>query len=1060
MERMNVHTAEVTRIDDKAKAKPEPSLERLYAEHDGKVADKWSSYLREYDRVFRDLRERPVRVLEIGIQNGGSLDRWARFFSNAQCIIGCDIDPNCGVLRYDDPRIAVVIGDANTDETQGQIAELATALDIIIDDGSHRSSDIIRSFARYFPLLSADGLFIVEDLHCSYWKEFEGGLFHPHAAMTFLKRLADVINHEHWGVPRFRADFLCGVSEQYGVEFHDQDLGHIHSIEFCNSLCVIRKAPSDENMLGTRITVGSSEQVTEGILRLHGQRRPDRLDQSDNVWSQSAVAPEDELTQKRAEIAALETRLAAVDAEISAVKEQLSLVTGELSATREQRDDVAATTVSLHDQIAALITRCDAQVSEHARFRAALTQRELQVVQASTVIADLSSSMARLEQEQRAIRRARDDVRKKLSKAEGALNTVQKQLKSLEHSLSWQLTKPLRGARKVLRERGMSGSMQRMFQLLTRRPKLVETPAQKTAAPKRVTPPAPEPRLGYTDWLHQYDTLKSEGRAALAARAAAFLRQPLVSVVLMTCEPNLDWLEDAVESVRAQIYPHWELWVIDDASTNPALRLMLDRLASQDPRIQVRYRVSRSGSAEATNAALELARGEWVAFVEQSDVLREQALYRLVEALNRNDELKLIYSDEDKVDGRGERSDPNFKPDWNPDLFLSCNMLGHLSAYSAVLLRELGGVREGFAGAEAYDLALRCMDRLQPRQIHHVPRVLYSARDVAERAEPGAPVKPSTLAGQRALNEHFQRTALQARAEIVAEDTFRVRYQLPQTPPLVSVIIPTRNAPELVRQCMESIFDRTTYPSYEVLLLDNGSDDPAALSYLSQLALRAGVRVVRDERPFNYSALNNMGVQLAHGEYVCLLNNDIEVMSPYWLEELIGIASQPGVGAVGARLWYPDDTLQHGGVIIGVHGIGGHAHKHLPKGNRGYHGRADMIQGYSVVTGACLAIKRSTYLEMDGLNESELKVAFNDVDLCLRLREAGYRNVWTPYANLYHHESATRGGEDTPEKLARFAREVEYINLRWATELAHDPAYNPNLSIAHEDFRLAWPPRV
>ncbi|HEX6242432.1 MAG TPA: glycosyltransferase family 2 protein, partial [Polyangiales bacterium] len=509
-----------------------------------------------------------------------------------------------------------------------------------------------------------------------------------------------------------------------------------------------------------------------------------------------------------------------------------------------------------------------------------------------------------------------------------------------------------------------------------------------------------------------------------------------------------------------QIYPHWELCVVDNASSNQALRLALDRIVAQDPRLSLHTRAQRVGRATAINGALELAHGEWVVLLGQSDILRPQALYRLVEAVNRKDDLRLVYADEDRVDAAGQRRDPSFKPDWNRDLFLSCNLLGHASAYSAQLVRELGGMREGFDGAEEYDLGLRSIERLDPTQIHHVPRVLYSTRSSGERAQPSATVTPQALAGQRALSEHLERTQVRARAEIVGSDSFRVRYQLPEQPPLVSLIVPTRNALKLVQQCLTSIFDRSTYPCYEVLLVDNGSDDPAAVAYFAEVAQRNGVRVLRDDRPFNYSALNNMAVQLAHGEYVCLLNNDIEVISPYWLEELIGVAMQQGVGAVGARLWYPNDTLQHAGVIVGVHGIAGHAHKHLPKGSRGYLGRADLIQSYSVVTGACLAIKRATYLQMGGLNESELKVAFNDVDLCLRLREAGYRNVWTPYANLYHHESATRGSEDTPEKIARFAREIDFMNLRWATELSHDPAYNPNLSLDHEDFRLAFPPRV
>jgi GT2 family glycosyltransferase len=316
------------------------------------------------------------------------------------------------------------------------------------------------------------------------------------------------------------------------------------------------------------------------------------------------------------------------------------------------------------------------------------------------------------------------------------------------------------------------------------------------------------------------------------------------------------------------------------------------------------------------------------------------------------------------------------------------------------------------------------------------------------------------MAGKRALDEHFMRRGIRASAELEPSVSYRTRYELPSPQPLVSIIIPTRNAEQLVRQCIESIVRRTTYLNYEILLVDNGSDDPDATRYFNELARDQVIRVVRDDRPFNYSALNNSAVKLAHGEFVCLLNNDIEVISADWLSEMVSIAVQPGVGAVGARLWYPNNLLQHGGVILGIGGVAGHSHKGHPKGNRGYFGRAALIQSYSAVTGACLLVRKSSFEQVGGLNEKELQIAFNDVDFCLRLVEAGYRNVWTPYAELYHHESATRGYEDNPLKVARFGREERYMKVRWGHVLGKDPAYNPNLTLGHEDFRWAWPTRV
>ena len=457
---------------------------------------------------------------------------------------------------------------------------------------------------------------------------------------------------------------------------------------------------------------------------------------------------------------------------------------------------------------------------------------------------------------------------------------------------------------------------------------------------------------------------------------------------------------------------------------------------------------------------MESARGTYIALMDNDDLLTEHALYWVARAIIENPAAELIYSDEDKIDNQGTRSSPYFKSEWNEFLFRSQNMICHLGVYRRDLIEQVGRFRIGFEGAQDYDLALRCSEQLAENQIVHIPRVLYHWRIHAGSTAMAGDEKPyAALAGVKALDEHLQRKGNIGKTELLPRCMYRTHYALPDQHPLVSLIIPTRNAYALVKQCIDSIKTLSSYRNFEIILIDNGSDDPESLAYFSDLGNEPNITVLRDDGPFNYSALNNRAVREARGQLIGLINNDIEVITPGWLEEMVAIALQPGVGAVGARLWYPDDRLQHGGVLVGLGGVAGHSHKYLPKGDFGYFCRAALVQEFSAVTAACLIIRKSIFDEVDGLDEVNLKVAFNDVDFCLRVQEAGYKNVWTPFAELYHHESATRGQEDTPLKQERFMDEVNYMKSRWP-DIQNDRAYNPNLTLDYEDFSLAWPPRV
>ncbi|MCP3718739.1 glycosyltransferase family 2 protein [Paraburkholderia sp. CNPSo 3281] len=564
----------------------------------------------------------------------------------------------------------------------------------------------------------------------------------------------------------------------------------------------------------------------------------------------------------------------------------------------------------------------------------------------------------------------------------------------------------------------------------------------------------------YAKWVRLYDQIDDATREAIRARVAGLAHAPRISVIMPVYNPKPEWLAQAIESVRAQLYAHWELCIADDVSTDSAIRPLLERYAHEDERIKVIFRETNGHISAASNSALELVTGEWVALLDHDDLLPEHALYCVAETIGRHPDARMIYSDEDKIDSAGERRDPYFKCSWNPELFASQNMFSHLGVFEKTLLDEVGGFRVGYEGSQDYDLALRCAERVDAAAIQHIPRVLYHWRVHAASTASTAEAKPyAAIAGERALNEHFARRDLDWQAEYLGYG-YRVRRALPAQPPLVSLIVPTRNAQALLQQCIDSILQKTTYSNYEIIVVDNGSDEPQTLQYLERLAESARIRVLRDDGPFNYSALNNGAVAQAAGTLVALVNNDIEVITPDWLSEMVALALQPDIGAVGAKLLYAGDTVQHAGLVLGMGSVAGNIGKHFPRAARGYCGRMALVGAFSAVTAACLVVRKSVYQEVRGLNEQDLAVAYNDVDFCLRLGAAGYRSVWTPFAELYHHESATRGQDNDPVRRTRLEREAAYMLQRWGERLTDDPCYSPNLSLMRDDFDLAWPSRV
>jgi len=564
----------------------------------------------------------------------------------------------------------------------------------------------------------------------------------------------------------------------------------------------------------------------------------------------------------------------------------------------------------------------------------------------------------------------------------------------------------------------------------------------------------------YHSWVATYDTLTESDRSAIRHHIDDLNYTPLISVVMPVYNTPEEWLRRAVDSVRRQLYPFWELCIADDASPQPHVKLLLDQYQAEEPRIKVVYREQHSQVSAAANSALTLATGAFVALLDHTDQLVAHALYLIAAELNASPQADLLYSDEDNINEDGRRSEPYFKPDWNPELFSCQNFISHLGVYRTQIVRELGGFREGYAGAQDWDLAMRVIERIPAAHIRHIPHVLYHCR-----ARPASPARAEAQqpdvkeTQQRVLVDHFHRNGNEVQVLPSKERCWRIKYPLPVPPPRVSLIIPTRDRFDLLFQCVESIFQKTVYPNFEVCIVDNQSQEAQIREYFAQLKEKRGVTILQYDAPFNYAAMNNFAVRQVQGEIIGFLNNDLEVISPEWLAEMVSHAIRPEVGAVGALLYYPNDTIQHAGVILGLGTVAGHVYRHQRRGYPGQRSRALLVQNMSAVTAACVLLRRSVFAEVGGLDETNLRITFNDVDLCLRLLEKGYRNVWTPYAELYHHESASRGYEDTPEKALRLKQEMVYMQRRWGELLQNDPAYNPNLTLEQGDFSLAFPPR-
>ncbi len=558
-----------------------------------------------------------------------------------------------------------------------------------------------------------------------------------------------------------------------------------------------------------------------------------------------------------------------------------------------------------------------------------------------------------------------------------------------------------------------------------------------------------EVEADYSQWCAQ----NAPSQAELEAQRRRKWENPVrISIVVPLYNTPESFLREMVESVRGQTYPHWELCLTDGSQDASATSAVVGEYLD-DERIHYRKLEKNLGLSGNTNEAIRMASGEYIAFFDHDDLLAEDALYEVAAEVSRSG-ADIIYTDEDKIRGStGERYQPNLKPDFNPDLLRANNYICHLLVVRRTLVELAGGLDESFDGAQDHEFLLRCVEKTE--KIAHIPKVLYHWRvHAASTADNPLSKKYAYDAGKRAVLEHIRRCGEDAEVtDTKFPGFYRVRYALPGEP-LVSIVIPNKDEVQTLRDCLDSIRRKSTYRNFEILIIENNSVQPETFAYYKEIDGKDGIRVLYWKEGFNYSALNNFGFAHAKGDYIVCLNNDITVITPDWLELLLGQCMRSGVGIAGARLYFPDDTIQHAGVIVGIGGVAGALFVGMPRERSGYLRKAILQQDLSAVTAACMMVDRKAWEAAGGFDE-QLAIAFNDIDFCLRVRQKGYLVVYEPNVEMYHYESKSRGYEDTPEKQLRFKSEIDFMKKRWQKFLSDgDPYYNPNFSLMTCDYSL------
>ncbi len=1078
------------------------TLSQLYAEHIGKSSDKWSLYLIEYNRLFDSYRDMAVRLLEIGVQNGGSLEIWSKYFNNASALIGCDVNPKCGYLNFENTRIAVVIGDANAPEVQDRVLQHSSQFDLIIDDGSHLSSDIIKSFVLYFPKIADGGIYIVEDLHCSYWGKFEGGLFDPYSSISFFKRLADVINHEHWGIPKARNDILLGIFTKYGCSVNSEVLSEVHSIEFINSMCVIRKASAQCNSIGRRVIAGTLELVVAGHKNLDVnpyQLNPDH-DQSHNQWTTRDTPPDEaiqitewSLDNAQKQINNLNQTL--VELEVNSQKAICSL-SQSISALEVQNAQLYLAVKAYQDSTSWRITNPLRIIGKKSKkIRKNLIASRIFILNFKKIVnkilgmrlENIENYLLLLQSQEYVAQLSRErglslEFMKFLIKF-GVLffkvkkwwisnyiisffqsKTAQERKLALSHLRvhidkpnsffeiigdsfmvsGWSVDLNLKTAAEIRLRIGQfeqqlyatpREDVQNVFANLCALPLdlgFIASPSlsigfhkmwlevkglDQTWIPVHQALLLRRPQftfkelkqgISYTAWTNiEHKQLNAELNE-IERHICVMIHKPVFTVIIDIRQYPTGW-EKTLMAVRNQIYSYFEVYFLVNSIAD------MPSFIAQDIKPLL-------------DMTLNEVTGDFIVFINSNQHLSRNAIYEFANAVNQYPDIDLVYGDEDFLSEFGVRCNPFHKPDWSPDYLETFNYIGFPTCFRTSIARG------NFDNTHLYDFVLRFTECTT--KIFHIPKILGHTQQTESR---DVALKNAAEMDIFALQGRIHRTGRQG---VVREHEFHpgcydielsLKFQ-----PLISIIIPTagkivnlgERRIDLIINVIEQIRSRSTYKKFEIIVVDNGD-----LSVIQEQSItdQGCKRITFTEPIFNISKKLNLGASIADGEYLLLMNDDIEVITPNWLERMLEHFEKPNVGVVGAKLLYTDNCIQHVGVVHN-NGNPDHVRRLYSKNDSGYFFSTCGVRNFMAVTGAAMMTLKNIYNSVGGYSE-ELAVSYNDIDYCLKVREVGLFIVYAPRVVLIHMESQSRIASAN-------MGEVAWYHNRWAVHTSVDPYYN------------------
>lgn len=959
-------------------------LLETYRAHDGKISDRWLAYLKQYDLLFTPWRDRPVRLLEIGIQNGGSLEIWARYFPKASLLVGCDADPMCEGLAYDDPRIRVVVGDASSDDTERRIVVHSPEWDIVIEDGSHRSRHIVDAFARFFPMVSAGGMFIAEDVHCSYWREFEGGLANPFSSIAFFKRLADVVNFEHWGLTVSRKEYLAGFAVQYDCHFDEGVLSQVHSVEFVNSQCVVRKREAADNRLGPRLIVGTVEQVSTGVKRYDGTESR-ALDQTRNPWSESKL---------------------------------FNLADGDRFAT-------------LFATMEARTLEADSQLSRQAEK---IQDLEAQVGQLAVALSAHHATLKRLAEDK--VIDGLEDVRKNdeyRSSLASLMTVIKERDEQIAHLLVAQFTVSARVARMLerianralpggsLRRRAfarMLGFADRVFQrgligaLRASRVSAVgASRIQEVLSVNSIAQPQE-----FATWIGACEPDDAELERQRQTSAPYNSETPLFSVIVPVYKILPAVLEATITSVRKQTWQNWEICIAYADLDNTSNWDLLEQFAAKDSRLHLRRLTENGGISRNSNAALEFARGEFVVLLDHDDELTPWALHDMATRIAAVPEADFLYSDKDSINATGTlRQNPLFKPAWSPEMMFSVNYLTHLNVMRRTIVEAIGGWNPETDGAQDWDIFLRVAEK--SCRIERVPGIHYHWRIIAGSTATGIGAKPYALLGQlRTLEMRVQRLGLAASVQPNLDSGYRLAWHLDGR---AEVDVVLHGDYGDVASSIRLVVDQCDGLLASITLIWLGQEEPPVLP--KQLPGGVPFDVVRAPAGDKTGALAD-AVAAGSAPVVLLLDVGVTRLARHSLRDLTGwIRKHPEIGFASALVQLDDDTVVEAGRVVGLGGVTQPLFRGTPLRHWGPLGGPLWHRNVSAAGDTAIAFKRD-HMQLSKYREVCWSKAI--VGICTDIYSSNLRGVVVPHARA-------------------FVEHMPALSGAWHDSMREDPYFHP-----------------